>query len=174
MSAKVRVFCLIGTCLLAGCATQNVSNPSNITLAHALVDTADALNAAYLESKRNGRTFGFEGCTITAVFNVSATAGEDNKLSLAAAPPAAIFPVGASAGATFESTASGSRGNTVTVLLATPQCMEKASNSNGGNQAAKKPGNQTGQSGKGKGAQSGGVGGGGGKVIMVRPPDKQY
>ena len=110
---------------LAGCAaTQNVSNPSNITLEHALVDTVDALNAARAESIKKDTHFGFYGCSVTAVFNVSATAGQDNKLSLSASgPPVSILPVTIGGAASTESTASGTRANTVTVVLGTKYCL---------------------------------------------------
>jgi len=113
---------------VAGCATQNVSNPGDITLEHALVDTVKALAAAQREGKAIHSNFGFYGCTVTAVFNVAATAGQENKLSLTAAgPPVAILPVTLGGSGSFDSTASGTRSNTVTVVLATKPCMAKAS-----------------------------------------------
>jgi hypothetical protein len=123
---------------LSGCATQTVSNPSDITLEHALVDTVDALAAAHKEGQTIHSNFGYYGCTITAVFNVSATAGQDNKLSLTASgPPVSVFPVNIGATGSEESTASGTRVNTVTVVLATKPCISKAS---GGGGAAVAPG----------------------------------
>lgn len=115
--------------LTTGCAVQNVSQPGNITLEHALVDTADALAAAHNEAKKNGTFFGLYACSVTAVFNVSATAGDENKVSLTSSPPFAVFPIGGSA--SFDSTASGTRGNTVTVVLASPApaCASKTAGS---------------------------------------------
>ena len=109
---------------LVGCAaTQTVSDPNTITLEHALVDTVDALNAAHAEALRNGRNFGFYGCSVTAVYNISATGTQDNKITVTGSgPPAAVIPV--SIGGTFssEATASGTRGNTVTVVFNTKYC----------------------------------------------------
>ena len=119
-------------CCLAGCASQDVADPNAITLKQALVDTVDALDAAHQESLLHRTNFGFYGCTVTAVFNISATAGQDNKLALTASgPPAKILPVTLGASGSFESTASGTRGNTVTVVLATKPCLAKAAASAG-------------------------------------------
>jgi hypothetical protein len=111
---------------LTGCAaTQQVAEPSTITLEHALVDTVDALNAANAEARSNGKFFGFYGCSVTAVYNISATGTQDNKVTLtgSTAPASAVVPI--SIGGTFSSdaTASGTRGNTVTVVFDTKYCF---------------------------------------------------
>lgn len=128
ISAKnlVATIALIG---LTGCAaTQNVSDPHAITLKDALVDTVDALKAAHDRSVKDHTHFGFYGCSVTAVFNVSATGTQDNKLSLTASgPPATILPVTFVGAASSEATASGTRGNTVTVVLGTKYCLPNAS-----------------------------------------------
>jgi hypothetical protein len=111
---------------IAGCATQDVADPHKISLERALVETEDALLAAHAEAKRNHTYFGLYACSVTAVYNISATAGEDNKLSLTAAPPVKLVPINASATASLESTASGTVGNTVTVNLSNPGCSAKS------------------------------------------------
>lgn len=78
-----------------------------------LIDTADALAAAHRESVRNRTNF----------FNISATAGQDNKLALSSNPPVTIFPLGGTV--CYDSAASGTRGNTVTVVLASKACTGK-------------------------------------------------
>lgn len=107
---------------LSGCATQDVADPNKISLEHALYDTEVALIGAHEEAKKYGTYFGLYACSVTAVFNISATAGEDNKLALSVAPPVKILPIDATGSASFKSTASGTRGNTVTVNLANPAC----------------------------------------------------
>jgi hypothetical protein len=110
---------------ITGCATQDVADLNKISLEHALVDTEHALLAAHAEAKRNRTYFGLYACSVTAVYNISATAGEDNKLSLSAAPPVKLVPINLSATETLESTASGTRANTVTVVLSNPACSSK-------------------------------------------------
>jgi hypothetical protein len=123
---------------VAGCATQPVADPNAINLKQALVDTVDALAAAHEESIINHENFGFYGCTVTAAFNISATAGQENKLALSAAPPAAaVLPVSLGGSASFDSTASGTRGNTVTVVFATKPCLAKAAGSDTSGNTAK-------------------------------------
>jgi len=119
---------MLFTFYLTGCATQDIADPQRITLQEALVDTANALNAAYEAGEKNGRKFGFYGCTVTAVFNVSATAAQHNQLALSASSPSTpALPVSLGSSASFDSTATGARGNTVTVVLATKPCLEAAS-----------------------------------------------
>ncbi|WP_294534364.1 hypothetical protein [uncultured Rhodoblastus sp.] len=141
---------------VAGCASQNVADPNAITLKQALVDTVDALDAAHQESLLHRTNFGFYGCTVTAVFNISATAGQDNKLALTASgPPATILPVSLGASGSVESTASGTRGNTVTILLATKPCLASAGGGSGASGGTKGKGASGGT--KGSGASSGGL-----------------
>jgi hypothetical protein len=121
--------------LLAGCAaTQSVSDPNTITLEHALVDTVDALNAAHAEALRNGRNFGFYGCSVTAVYNISATGTQDNKITVTGSgPPAAVVPIAIGGTFSSESTASGTRGNTVTVVFDTKYCVPSKTSGTGTN-----------------------------------------
>lgn len=113
---------------LAGCmATQDVARPSDITLENALVDTVDALAAAKARGRQKNTHMGFYGCSVTAVFNVTASATDSRKLALTASgPPVAIFPVTLGGSASTEATASGSRANTVTVVLGTKYCLLNA------------------------------------------------
>ena len=108
--------------LISGCATQSVSDPRNISLRQAMVETVDALSAANKRGKELGTGFAFYGCSITAVYNISATANQDNKLSLAAGLPSTA-PVSLSGNVSAEATAAGSKGNTVTLILDTPYCL---------------------------------------------------
>lgn len=125
---------LFTTSMFGGCAaTQTVSNPNTITLKNALVDTVDALNAAHAEAKKNGQYFGFYGCSVTAVYNISATATQDNKLTLSASgPPATVVPISIGSTLSSEATASGTRGNTVTVVFNTKYCMPNGGNAKSG------------------------------------------
>jgi hypothetical protein len=129
------IFTLIaGTCLSGCAATQSVTDPNTITLEHALVDTVDALNAANAEARRNGRFFGYYGCSVTAVYNVSATGTQDNKVTITGSAPATqVIPV--SIGGTFssEANASGTRGNTVTVVFDTKYCFPNGAGTKAGN-----------------------------------------
>jgi hypothetical protein len=112
---------------LAGCAaTQDVSDPNRITLSDAMVSTVDALSAANAESIKDKTNFGFYGCSVTAVFNVSATKTQDNKLALTASAPVSILPVTVGATGSSEATASGTRASTVTVVLDTKYCFPNA------------------------------------------------
>jgi hypothetical protein len=112
---------------LAGCATatQTVTDPNTITLKQALVDTVDALAAAHTESKNKFTNFGFYGCSLTAVYNISASGTQDNKITITASSPAATLanPLSLGGTASSEATAQGSRGNTVTLVLDTPYCF---------------------------------------------------
>jgi len=117
----------------AGCAVQNVADPTRITLEQAMVDTVHALNSANVESKRLGTHFGFYGCSVTAVYNISATATADNKVALSATGPTPpLVPIGFGGSISSDVSTSGTRGNTVTVVLETPYCMQ--------NTGAKPPG----------------------------------
>jgi hypothetical protein len=118
----VVTICLSG--LVAGCANQNISDPKTIGLDQALVETVKALKAAQDEAAKDRTNFGFYGCSVTAIFNVSATGGQDNKLVVnASSPPATtIVPINLGVTGTAESTASGTRSNTVTVVLDTKLC----------------------------------------------------
>jgi hypothetical protein len=111
----------------AGCAVQNVVDPGTVTLERALVDTVDALAAAHAESVKRGTNFGFYGCSVTAVYNISASATQNNKITLGAAgPPVPIVPISYTGQVSSEAQAQGNRGNQVTVVLNTPYCMPNA------------------------------------------------
>jgi hypothetical protein len=133
---------LMLTGYLAGCATQDVADPSKISLERALVETEDALIAAHQEAssyvRHGGTYFGLYACSVTAVYNISATAGEDNKLSLSASPAIKIVPITATG--SLESTASGTTGNTVTVNLSNPYCSSSKSTGGGQQQQGNKGG----------------------------------
>jgi hypothetical protein len=111
--------------MLCGCAaTQSVSDPNAITLEHALVDTVDALKAANYEARRNGELFGYYGCSVTAVYNISASGSQDNKITLTGSAPATqVVPIALGGTFSSEATASGTRGNTVTVVFDTKYCF---------------------------------------------------
>jgi hypothetical protein len=115
---------------LAGCtATPNVVEPNQITLSQAMRDTVDALADAREEGRLRQTNLGFYPCTVTAVFNISATGTKDNKLAvgMTGGPPAAIAPVTLNVSGSSEATQTGTRGNTVTLVLATSTCMPQAS-----------------------------------------------
>jgi hypothetical protein len=120
------VFATLSLGALAGCtAHQTVAEPNVITLSQAMKDTVDALADARAEGQLRHTDLGFHPCTVTAVFNISATGTADNKVALgiSGGPPAAIAPVTVNLSGSSESTQAGSRGNTVTLVLATPSCL---------------------------------------------------
>jgi hypothetical protein len=115
--------------LVTGCtAHQRVSEPSGITLSKAMRDTVDALAAAREQGAKYDPKFGFYPCTVTAVFNVSATGTADNKtnIGVSGGPPPEIAPVSANLSVSNEETESGTRGNTVTLVFATKECLPQA------------------------------------------------
>jgi hypothetical protein len=111
----------------AGCAVQNVADPAQISLEHAMVDTVKALAAANRTSNQLHTDYKFYGCSVTAVYNISATATVDNKVGLSATgptPPA--VPIAYAGSISSDVNTSGTRGNTVTVVLETPYCMQQS------------------------------------------------
>ncbi len=74
-------------------------------------------------SGRPTQASGANGGLATTVFNVSATGTQDYKLALTAASPPNVIPICIGGSASTEATASGTRGNTVTLVLATPYCL---------------------------------------------------
>ena len=119
---------IIGVGALAGCtAQQTVVEPNQITLSKAMVDTVDALADARAEGLARHTNFGLYACTVTAVFNISATGTADNKLAVGVSggPPAAVAPVTVNVSGSSEATQSGTRGNTVTLVLAANECLPK-------------------------------------------------
>jgi hypothetical protein len=128
---------------LAACAAQQtVVEPNQITLSKAMVDTVDALADARAEGLARQTKFGLYACTVTAVFNISATGTADNKLAvgLSGGPPAAVAPVTVNVSGSSETTQSGTRGNTETLVLAANECLPKPSSpaqpASGGKSAA--------------------------------------
>jgi hypothetical protein len=106
---------------------QNVADPARISLEQAMVDTVDALNAANRRSKALHTDYRFYGCSVTAVYNISATATVDNKVGLSATGPTPpIVPIAYAATLSSDVNTSGTRGNTVTVVLETPYCMQQS------------------------------------------------
>ena len=90
-----------------------------------MVDTVDALNAANRRSRQLHTDYKFYGCSVTAVYNISATANMDNKVALTATGPTPpVVPIGFGGSVSSEAQASGTRGNQVTVVLETPYCMQ--------------------------------------------------
>lgn len=119
---------------VAGCAQQRVvDEPGNITLSQAMRDTVDALADAHQHAKERGVSFGLYACTATAVFNISATGVATNTtgVTLSGGPPAAVAPVSLALSKSATSTETGVRGNTVTVVLATPWCSPSAQTQGG-------------------------------------------
>jgi hypothetical protein len=126
---KDSTFALILFLGVAGCAQQRVvDEPGNITLSQAMRDTVDALADAHQHAKERGIAFGLYACTATAVFNISATgvAANTTSVTLTGGPPAAIAPVSLGLSKSATSTETGLRGNTVTLVLATPWCSPSA------------------------------------------------
>src|SRR5262245_39359835 len=102
----------------AGCAVQNVADPAGISLEQAMVETVRALDSAHAESKRRGTHYGFYGCSVTAVYNISASATVDNKVGLSATGPTPpVVPIAYGGTISSDVNTSGTRGNTVTVVL---------------------------------------------------------
>jgi hypothetical protein len=149
---------------LAGCSQNRVPVEANaITLSQAMRDTVDAIYDARAEGilkarEAGGANLGYFPCTITAVFNISATGTVSNKLALGVSggPPAAIAPVSLNLSGSNESVQSGTRGNTVTLVFASAPCMPMVQ--------LKAPGGPGGTGGtptQGGGTQGGGNRGGG-------------
>jgi hypothetical protein len=78
-------------------------------------------------ARQRGTRFGFYGCSVEAVYKISASATQDNKLGLeASGPPATVVPIHYGGTLDLQSKAEGKRENTVTVELKTPYCMPNA------------------------------------------------
>jgi hypothetical protein len=121
-SARHKVVWLL-LAAVTGCATQQtVAPPSTISLEKAMVDTVEAMAATRKRGLELGTNFQLYACTVTAVFTISATQTVDNKIAIqaSAGPPAIPASVGGSASS--ENSSIGTRGNTVTVVLASNQC----------------------------------------------------
>jgi hypothetical protein len=126
---KPFISALILIASVTACAQQRVvDEPGNITLSQAMRDTVDALADAHKHALARGVSFGLYACTATAVFNISATGVATNTegVTLTGEPPAAVAPVSLALSKSATSTETGVRGNTVTVVLATPWCSPAA------------------------------------------------
>lgn len=109
----------------AGCAGANavVPQPSDITLAKALQDTVAALHSIQSPAAQNGSSsaIGFNPCTLTVSFAITAGGTNNDSLVLdAGAPPGAAVSAGVQG--TIGGSATAARGNTVTILFTTPAC----------------------------------------------------
>jgi hypothetical protein len=99
-----------------------VQEPNKISLQSALVDTVDALNAAYDRSHSGGRRpVGFYPCTLSATFNISATGTADNKLAVGVSGGMSGATINASA--SNENTLTAARGNVVVATFASSLCL---------------------------------------------------
>lgn len=109
----------------AGCVRSSdrvVPEPERITLRDALVSTVGAINAAYEEARKPGnQVIGYYPCTVTAVFNISASGVTDNKIGggLTAGLPKGIS---ISSNVSTDNSLTGVRGNQVTVVFASSLC----------------------------------------------------
>jgi hypothetical protein len=119
----MRIFVLPLILGMAGCTyQQTVAPPSTISLEKAMVDTVDALAATRQRGLALGTHFELYACTVTAVFNVSATQTVDNKLAIQAGVAPKLIPISLTGNASNEDQTIGTRGNTVTVVLASDKC----------------------------------------------------
>jgi hypothetical protein len=93
-----------------------------------MMDTVDALAAARAESLEKKTNFGLYACTVTAIFNISSIATTDRKIGigLTGGLPATIAPISIDFSGSKEATTNTTTGNTVTLVLATPECMPSA------------------------------------------------
>ncbi len=124
---------------LAACSvrpTTEVPRPSEISLHDAVLDVVDSLQAGHARSLA-GYQLGLNVCTVTIVLDVVASGKNDGKLGLSVGTPT-VAPVSASATGSYESTQEGYRGNTITMVLASPDCI-KAGVVGGGKASADDP-----------------------------------
>ena len=125
---KVAASAVVLVC--AGCgnsARTVVPEPNKITLQDALVSTVQALNAAYVEARKQGNVImGYYPCTVTANYNVSATGVTTNKIGGGIEAGLPGTGVAISANASREDGLTGLRGNTVQVVFASSLCLPSA------------------------------------------------
>lgn len=116
---------LIVIAACSGCsgASPVVSQPSNITIQEALQQTVAALHSIQSPAAENGSgsAIGFNPCTMEVTFSITAGGTDNKSLVLNLGAPAGA-PVSAGLQGTIGSTATASRGNTVTLLFTTPAC----------------------------------------------------
>ena len=124
--------------MLSGCIGNQPDVQPTISLEQALIDTVDALAAAKAEGQLKKTNFGVYPCTVTAVYNISATRTVDNKvgIGLSGGPPAAIAPISLNLSGSNETTQASTRGNTVTLVLGTAYCLPQAAGASGAGGAA--------------------------------------
>jgi hypothetical protein len=119
----MRTFLLVLLVSLAGCAyQQSEAPPSTITLQKAMIDTVDALASTRQRGLELGTNFQLYACTVTAVFNVSATQTVDNTLAIQAGITPKLVPFSLTGSASNDDQTVGMRGNAVTVVLASDKC----------------------------------------------------
>jgi hypothetical protein len=139
--AKNSWLSVISVVALSACvsARQDVVEPNAVTLEQAMRDVVDSLSVAKAESDAKGGPYGFYGCTVTVVFNINATGTKDNKLTLGVSggPPASVAPVTVNLTGSSEATATGTRGNTITMVFGSEDCLPQASAAAGGASAVK-------------------------------------
>jgi len=114
----------------AGCSTDRVAKPSNVTLVEALRDVGAGLaafKAAELEMVDTNaylrQAYGTNGDFITGLmpseldvtFNVTESASDKNELALDLHTPTVVTAAGAKLGNTLDTQAAASRGNQVTL-----------------------------------------------------------
>jgi hypothetical protein len=112
------------TACLGGCAASRiVDQPSNITLEMALRETVAALHSIQDQGVYNGSNsaVGFNPCTMQVTFAITAGATDNKSLVLNLGAPTGA-PITAGLQGTIGTTETTSRGNTVTLLFATPAC----------------------------------------------------
>jgi len=134
----VRLRHLIGLCVwpLAACVTQPqqvVPRPTDVDIQHAVMQIRDAIVAAQDKSKKDQQYAGMYPCTAQAVFNVTASANQQNTIVLDAAikPPVPASPsLGLSD--SYVAGANASRGNQITITFASSLCMTSANGSAAG------------------------------------------
>jgi hypothetical protein len=119
----VAVFAVITACSGCNGASHVVPHPSEITLGEALRETVAALHSIQSPAAQNGSdsAIGFDPCTMTVTFAITAGGTDDQHLVLDAGTPAGA-PVSAGVQGSIGSTATASRGNTVTLVFTTPAC----------------------------------------------------
>jgi hypothetical protein len=125
LSKRLSVGVILLSLACAACTSapdRVVAEPNKISLQSALVDTVDALNAAYDRARSDGgRPIGFYPCTLSATFNISATGTADNKLAVGVSGGISGATINASA--SNENTLTAARGNVVVATFASSLCL---------------------------------------------------
>lgn len=128
MTGDKRVLGPAALALLGACAQHTapqavVPQPTTITLQDAMVQVADALNAARAASDRYPQRIGIDPCSVQVTFDITASGTGDNKLVVDASikPPAPV-PIGIGVTASSQDVLKAERGNHITVNLNSPAC----------------------------------------------------